>query len=98
MGWYSDLKESDWFQATKDVADGISSKYEEIKHQQAPAQQAQVLTQTESTQQAQAELQWNPQASGNQQVQAQESGFNKNYLIAGGAVVAGLAVLLLAVR
>ena len=104
MGWYSDLKENDWFQAIKDVGDGVSTKYEELKHQEAPARQAQVLTQTESTQNVDAQL-WDAKASGNaqqqqqQQQQQQESGgINPTYLMAGGAALVGLLALILAVR
>ena len=98
MGWYSDLKENDWFQAIKDVGDGVSTKYEELKHQEAPARQAQVLTQTESTQNVDEQL-WDAKASGNAQQQQQESGgINPTYLMAGGAALVGLLALILAVR
>ena len=101
MGWYSDLKDNDWFQAVKDVGDGVATKYEELKHQEAPARQAQVLTQTESTQNVDAQL-WDAKASGTQQQQQQqqqkESGIKTTYLMAGGAALVGILALILAVR
>ena len=96
MGWYDELKSNDWFEAVSDVAKGMGQDYENVKHQEAPARQASVLTQTETDQQPQANT-WSP-AQTPPKTTATAGGIPTSYMVAGGAVLAGLVVLAVAMR
>lgn len=93
MGWYSDLKESDWFAAATDVGKGLGDVYEQTKIQNAPMQQASVLTQTENPHQVNAQT-WEAQKDTDASKSPdQTGGFNTQYLVWGGAALAGVAAL-----
>ena len=92
MSWYDEMKNSDWFAATKDVADGLGNLYEKTKHQSAPEQQKQVLTQLESDQNVQAKT-WDIKKDAPKLF----SNVPNSYLIVGSAIL-GVAVLAFALR
>jgi len=88
MGWYSDLKNSDWYHATKDIADSIGRQQEQNKFNQTHARQQAALNTVQTTSNPNA-VTYDPKLSA-QQAQAKggflSGGLQKNAVYLAGAV------------
>lgn len=54
MGWYTDFQKSDWYQAVKDVGDGIANLYDQTSFANAAQSQKNTLGTVEAGQEPNA--------------------------------------------